>query len=80
MTTPEQIVFAVLLCGLLVLALQWVSAEMRFLDEEARKDMETFQRLFPGRCPVCAYHRWGRDAGYESRETPEPHVCPEAKC
>lgn len=37
------------------------------------------QRAFPGRCPVCAFHRWGLDRGFEppGSAVPPHDGCPE---
>lgn len=41
----------------------------------AARDAE-FVRLFPGRCPVCSYHRYGDNHGFKG-PPPGPHACPE---
>lgn len=48
-----------------------------------RKMWEQFfaehHRAFPGECPVCGFHRYGKRQGFVSRRSvPEPHDCPEA--
>lgn len=41
----------------------------------AARDAE-FSRLFPGRCSVCAYYRYGISHGFAA-DPPGPHACPE---
>lgn len=46
------------------------------LQREAREDVQRWQKYFPGRCLVCAYHRHGRSMGYVDFDEPvEPHHC-----
>lgn len=38
-----------------------------------------FEKHFPGRCPICAYHRFGITEGFEALGSkPAPHDCIEA--
>ena len=49
-----------------------------WLDASARKMIEDFERAFPGKCPICSYHRFGWQHGFERDPEPPPHICPEA--
>lgn len=39
--------------------------------------LHEFVAAFPGRCPICSFHRYGYTHGYESSPKPKPHRCPE---
>lgn len=70
---------ALIVLAALVVLLWGVWLEYRARVEEER-ELAEWQAMFPGRCPVCAYHRYGRHFGHETAEHPAPHPCPEAKC
>lgn len=44
----------------------------------AERTFREFMRAFPGKCPVCSFHRYGLQYGYEEPGSmPAPHACPE---
>lgn len=44
----------------------------------ARREMKAFMRMFPDKCPICSFHRFGFLHGYETSLRPRPHAnCPE---
>jgi hypothetical protein len=59
--------FALLACGLGA----WVWWTIK---QDTKRMVEDFQRMFPGRCAVCSFHRWGVMEGHE-RGPVEPHDC-----
>lgn len=60
--------------GLVYLGLHWWS------KRSTRQMLEDFQVHFPGRCPICAYHRFGLQEGFVDIGSPlPPHYCPERK-
>jgi hypothetical protein len=40
-----------------------------------RRMLDDFVRRYPGRCPICSYHRYGPTHGHTSKAEPEPHDC-----
>jgi len=43
---------------------------------ETNKMIDVFMKSFPGRCPICAYHRFGLQEGHERPGSrPEEHDC-----
>lgn len=67
--TQAIIAFVVLLLAVLL----WV---VWTIDRDARATVETFTRMFPGRCFVCSYHRWEVMEGHAWGKPPE-HDCME---
>lgn len=51
--------------------------EHRRLTRELQRELTTFVELFPGRCPICSYHRWGYANAHTHEPRPAPHECPE---
>lgn len=47
----------------------------RRAEERTAALLEDFERRFPGRCPICSHHRWGRLHGCTRRLDPPPHPC-----
>lgn len=43
----------------------------RWADETLRG----FVAAFPGRCPICAYHRYGLQEGHTRKLRPASHSC-----
>lgn len=43
---------------------------------DANKELEEFEKAFPFKCPICAYHRFGLMEGYTSGKV-QPHICTE---
>ena len=58
---------------------RWFKNLMR---KQAQRDIEKFRKAFgPERCPVCSYHRYGYQHGFEDSPEPPAHMdCPEADC
>lgn len=46
---------------------QWRKSDRVFVEE--------FARIFPGRCMICSYHRYGYDYGHEKDAKPPSHHC-----
>ena len=46
---------------------------------DPRIDIKEFRRTFgPDVCPICSFHRYGRQHGLEDSPAPNPHAnCPE---
>jgi len=65
--TEATISFAALLLALLL----WV---VWTINRDAKHTVEEFIRMFPGRCFVCAYHRWEVMEGHASGAAPR-HDC-----
>jgi len=38
-----------------------------------------FAEVFPGRCMICSFHRYGLQNGLTRKPEPEPHNCIEKK-
>jgi hypothetical protein len=51
----------------------------KMFRRSAQAMLMEFRQRFPGKCAVCAYHRWGINMGYEKKGTkPGDHGnCPE---
>lgn len=51
-----------------------------FLQHSGRKMINEFAKKFPGRCVICAYHRYGVLHGFIAARTTPPahHGCPES--
>ena len=63
------------LVALFFMGLAWRMGRAYVRDQDARMLAE-FREKFPGRCPVCSYHRYGRLNGYTSpTSTPDKHEC-----
>ena len=45
----------------------------------AEKMVERFVELFPGKCMICSYHRYGLSHGLTADMEPQPHDCIEEK-
>ena len=46
---------------------------------DVNKMLDEFEEAFPGKCPICAYHRYGITEGHEKPGIkPAAHSCPEA--
>ena len=62
---------------LLARFLAWASKPLGFgsMDTMVRE----FTERFPGRCPVCSFHAFGRREGLTAEASPGPHFCPEAE-
>lgn len=43
------------------------------------KMVAEFREKFPGKCMICANHRYGLSNGYASEPNPKDHDCIEAK-
>jgi hypothetical protein len=41
--------------------------------------LKDFMKDFPGRCPICAAHRFGFSEGLTNEARPKPHDCPDRK-
>ena len=50
---------------------------IRQMDRDAARVVADFQRQFPGRCLICAYHKFGVQGGYVRGGVPA-HDCIEA--
>lgn len=72
--SPLAVFFA---AACVVVGLWWVWLEWRH-RQDVTEDLAQWRAMFSGRCPVCAWHRYGRHFGHETANTPAPHVCPEA--
>lgn len=74
--TPLNILLGLLGLTLFVLglrALVWAA-----IRQQAKQMVAEFQELFPGRCMICSYHRYGVENGFTVKPL-EPHNCIEAK-
>jgi len=66
---------ALALALVMVFGALWV---IRLEDKWAQKFIADYQESFPGKCPICGFHRWGIDHGFERPGSkPDPHPCPE---
>jgi hypothetical protein len=67
--TPGQAIgaYAALIVGGIALTAWIVHRDMRRMVEE-------FERLFPGECLICSYHRYGVMEGHEDGPV-APHNC-----
>jgi hypothetical protein len=46
------------------------------LERRATRDtVDSFERLFPGECLICSYHRYGYQNGHELSPHPPQHDC-----
>ena len=64
-----------------VLVVAWCVWRLLAASERkwARQLIDDHERAFPGRCPVCSYHRYGLREGHERPGSrPAAHDCPEA--
>ena len=43
----------------------------------AERVINEHQKAFPGRCPICSFHRYGLQNGLTKDHKPNPHWCPE---
>ena len=46
-------------------------------QKDVEKMLDEFEERFPGKCPICSYHRFGLTHGYEKKLKPKKHYCPE---
>ena len=52
----------------------------RHADRSAAVWIETFVVNFPGRCPICSFHRFGLQNGCTRKRYADPHPnCPEGR-
>jgi hypothetical protein len=60
---------------------EWIKKLKRKLTGEAwaEETIERFLKAFPGRCPVCAFHRYGLQNGHTKDLKPKQHWCPESE-
>lgn len=62
---------------LLSLGARWLM--LRAERGVAERSISDFMKVFPDRCPICAYHRFGLQMGLEANDAPlPPHHCIEA--
>lgn len=67
---------AVGIVGIVVLLWCWYRlAAKRWAD----KVLEDFVEAFPGRCPICAYQRYGLQEGHTTKWAPPEHRCIEPR-
>jgi hypothetical protein len=54
---------------------------LRLFGWDAETTIREFEERFPGRCPICAYHRYGIVEGHVRADEPVPdHFgCPEGR-
>lgn len=77
--TPEfadaLAIFSISVAAISLLVTLWCLKAVR----ASSKDMfEGFLVRFPGRCPICSYHRFGLTHGFNVPNQPDPHEnCPE---
>lgn len=69
-----------LLAGILAGAIAGVCAGFYWIRRQRRieKMLADFCEQFPGKCPVCSFHRYGVSHGYQPPK-PDAHYCPEAR-
>ncbi len=50
-----------------------------YMTRWAREDLQAFEKRFPGKCPICAFHRHGLQEGYAKPGSVVPYHegCPE---
>jgi len=57
----------------------WSKVKCFFSDPFGTKRMlDDFMERFPGRCPICSFHRYGFQEGHEKNPIPPFHNCIEA--
>ena len=44
----------------------------------ARKTLDAFVKEFPGRCPICSFHNYGFQHGFEKSLNAKSHSCLQA--
>lgn len=75
MTAWVEVLVWLVPVALLVLGARWYA--QHHAQVQAERMVADFQRQFPGRCPVCSFHRFGRLHGTTDQLDPAPHTCPE---
>ena len=45
---------------------------------EAIRICKEFKEVFPDRCLICSYHRYGMENGLTKKDKPDTHICIEA--
>lgn len=48
-------------------------------DRWDKRVVRDFARTFPGRCPICSYHRFGLQHGYAADAGLADHECSETR-
>lgn len=48
---------------------------LRRNEIHAKKIVKEFSEIFPGKCFICSYHRFGYEHGMTNKRKPEPHDC-----
>ncbi len=69
--------------GVIIVSLTavWLSyrAIARYNARATEQMLTDFERLFPGKCPICAYWRFGVREGLTHEQAPQAHHCIERK-
>lgn len=71
-----MIPFEYLMILALAVLVGWLVSN-HYAGRAARRTLAEFQRRFPGRCPICSFHRYGLTTGATSEPVPEHRDCPE---
>ncbi len=51
-----------------------------FFTSDSQEMIDQFQKMFPGECMICSYHRYGLQEGHlKAGSKPESHICIEDK-
>lgn len=50
-----------------------------FIHDTTTKMIEDFEKLFPDKCIICSYYRFGYFEGLIKDPTPPPHNCKESQ-
>lgn len=75
----NESLFIIFVCGILIGALA-LHAYFWSVGRSTKRLLDDFQEKFPGRCPICSFHRYGVMHGHLSPDDPiQEHDCLERR-